>query len=171
MRKQICSIAVLYRRTVISSSEEQTRHFGRWLGEVLRPADVVGLQGPLGAGKTALVRGIAEGLGFPAEAVRSPTFTLINEYRGGRVPLYHVDLYRLDATEWDLLALGEVFESGGVSVVEWCERAEGEPFSLRVRLDIVDAHSRRLEFTAREVRLVDWLEKHEPVSEDVRSWR
>jgi tRNA threonylcarbamoyladenosine biosynthesis protein TsaE len=81
------------------------------------------LIGPLGAGKTCLVRGIAVGLGAPAEAVTSPTFVLIHEY-AGRVPLYHVDLYRLDEREaTEGLGLEEYIDSAGVTVIEWAEKA------------------------------------------------
>lgn len=155
---------------MVSHSEDQTRELGRALAAVLRPGDVVGLQGPLGAGKTVLVRGLAEGMGLAAEAVRSPTFTLINEYREGEVRLYHIDLYRLELVDLDWLALAEVLESGAVSVVEWCERTGRDVYSLVVRFDMVDAESRRLEFSARESRLVDWLGTLRAVSEGGESW-
>jgi tRNA threonylcarbamoyladenosine biosynthesis protein TsaE len=107
-----------------------TQRVGRWLGAVLQPGDVLGLDGPLGAGKTSLVQGLARGLGVPRQvAVGSPTFTLVNQYGGqpgaaaGPLTLYHVDLYRLkNAQELDELGLWEAAESGGVIAVEWLSR-------------------------------------------------
>src|SRR5207247_5170994 len=95
---------------------------GRTLAATLSAGDVILLYGDLGAGKTAFVRGLAEGLGVPSDDVSSPTFTLIQEYRGGRLPLFHVDLYRLnDPREIDDLGLDEIAE-GGVLAIEWAEK-------------------------------------------------
>jgi tRNA threonylcarbamoyladenosine biosynthesis protein TsaE len=105
-----------------SDSPEATRNFGATLAEGLHPGDVLLLQGDLGAGKTCLVAGIAQGLGCPMET-GSPTFTLINEYKGGRLPLYHVDLYRLhERDQIEGLGLDEYFDGAGVCAVEWSER-------------------------------------------------
>ena len=84
-------------REILTASEEETVGAGEQLGASLRPGDVVLLTGQLGAGKTAFVRGLARGVGAVADDVSSPTFTLIQEYRGGRATLHHVDLYRLQA--------------------------------------------------------------------------
>src|SRR5262245_47467438 len=96
-----------------SQSEEQTRAFGRLLADRLRGGELIGLTGALGAGKTVLVRGLAEGLGIAERKVRSPSFTLINEYGGGRLPLYHIDLYRMIPSEPDRLALREYLYGSG----------------------------------------------------------
>ena len=105
-----------------SRSEQDTAAIGRELGATLAAGDVVLLHGDLGAGKTAFVRGLAAGLGVDAQEVSSPTFTLVQEYRGGRLPLFHVDLYRLnDPREIDDLGLDEIAEDG-VLAIEWADK-------------------------------------------------
>jgi len=117
---------------VTTASETQTAAVGRDLAQSLRAGDTVLLQGELGAGKTAFVRGLAEGLGVPADAVSSPTFTLIQEYRGGRLPLFHVDLYRLDdRREIDDLGLEEI-AADGVLAIEWAEKLPRRPANATV---------------------------------------
>jgi tRNA threonylcarbamoyladenosine biosynthesis protein TsaE len=91
------------------------------VGRAVEPGDVIALVGDLGAGKTAFVRGLAAGLGVPPDAVASPTFTMVQEYRG-RLPLHHVDLYRLDPDGVDLLALRELLYGPGVTAIEWFDR-------------------------------------------------
>lgn len=106
----------------ISRSVEETIAIGRQIGEAARSGDVFALIGDLGAGKTQLVKGIAAGLGTPAE-VTSPTFTLIHEYTGSRTPLYHFDFYRItSAEEAARLGLDEYFYGNGVCVIEWADR-------------------------------------------------
>ena len=111
---------------IVTRNEEETSAEGERLAARLTAGDVVLLRGELGAGKTALVRGIARGLGAPPDAVSSPTFTLVQEYRG-RVVLYHVDLYRLKPVEVADLGLDELMESGGVVAIEWAERWADAP--------------------------------------------
>lgn len=103
-------------------SEAETCAVGRDLARRLEPGAVVLLWGDLGTGKTAFVRGVAEGLGIDPGEVSSPTFTLIQEYRGGRLPLYHIDLYRLTSVEVDDLGLDELMLEGGVTAIEWPDR-------------------------------------------------
>jgi tRNA threonylcarbamoyladenosine biosynthesis protein TsaE len=111
--------------TLQSASEEHTTEIGRRLAAGLCGGDVVLLHGDLGAGKTALVKGLAEGLGIDRDQVSSPTFTLIQEYRGGRLTLYHVDLYRLDDPR-EVADLGlEEIAAGGVLAIEWAEKLGG----------------------------------------------
>jgi tRNA threonylcarbamoyladenosine biosynthesis protein TsaE len=108
--------------TFTSRSEAETRAAGRDLGAELESGAVILLSGELGAGKTVFVKGVAEGLGIDPRRVSSPTFTLVQEYHGGRLPLYHVDLYRLQSIEVDDLGLDELAWSGGVIAIEWADR-------------------------------------------------
>ncbi len=109
-------------RTVVTHSESETRLLGESIAAGLAPGDVVILIGELGLGKTVLARGIARGLGVDPEEVHSPTFTLVNQYRG-RVPVHHVDLYRIDReSDLDELGLEEILGGEGIAVVEWGER-------------------------------------------------
>src|SRR5438093_998187 len=107
---------------IISHSAAETMDFGRQLAASLRPRDVVALTGDLGAGKTCLVKGVAAGLGV-TQVVTSPTFTLIHEYRDGRLPVYHVDLYRLDSVrQAQAIGLEEYLAGDGVTIIEWAEK-------------------------------------------------
>lgn len=105
-----------------SNSEADTREVAAALAPTLAPGAVILLSGDLGAGKTAFVRGLAEGLGLDPDVVTSPTFTLVHEYRGGRLPLMHVDLYRLERAELDEIGLDQDLAAEGVIAVEWSER-------------------------------------------------
>jgi tRNA threonylcarbamoyladenosine biosynthesis protein TsaE len=125
-------------QTVTTQSEDETAAVGRELAAALSAGDVLLLHGDLGAGKTAFVRGLAEGLGVARDEVSSPTFTLIQEYRGGRLTLFHVDLYRIeDPREFDELGLDEIAEDG-VLAIEWAERLPRPP-SNAVRVSIAQA--------------------------------
>jgi tRNA threonylcarbamoyladenosine biosynthesis protein TsaE len=112
------------RRQFITHSAEETTELGRQLAGELRPGSVVLLRGELGAGKTTLAKGIAEGFGAAeAAAVTSPTFTLIHEYRGPEVTLYHIDLYRIDTQrDLDTLALDDLMEPNTILLIEWGEK-------------------------------------------------
>jgi tRNA threonylcarbamoyladenosine biosynthesis protein TsaE len=105
-----------------SSSEAETEAIGLALAETLAPGDTVLVQGDLGAGKTVLVRGLATGLGLDGDVVSSPTFTLVHEYTGGRLPLVHLDLYRLERVDLDEVGLDPDLAARGIVVVEWPER-------------------------------------------------
>jgi len=110
-------------RTVFSLSEEETQELGRSLARGLRGGELVLLVGDLGLGKTVFVRGMALGLGIEPEDVSSPSFTLVQHYRGGRVPLCHVDLYRLSSEEEiGTLGIDELLASDAVVAVEWGDR-------------------------------------------------
>ena len=120
-----------------SNSEEQTRQIAAVLARDLRAGAVILLQGDLGAGKTAFVRGLAEGLGINTDDVTSPTFTLVHEYRGGRLPLIHVDLYRLDRADLDEIGLDQDLAATGVVAIEWPERLSRAINGAR-QIDIAD---------------------------------
>jgi tRNA threonylcarbamoyladenosine biosynthesis protein TsaE len=118
-----------------SRSEEETRRIAAALAETLQAGAVLLLSGDLGAGKTAFVRGLAEGLGIDADEVTSPTFTLVHEYRSGRLPLIHVDLYRLDRADLDEIGLDQDLAAIGIVAVEWAERmARDIPGAVRVSI-------------------------------------
>lgn len=138
--------------TLALGSEQETRRLGRMLGEGLPRGAVVALVGELGAGKTCLAQGLALGLGVGEEVVvASPTFTLANEYLG-RVPFYHLDVYRLDGEAFAESGLDEYFGRGkGVTAVEWAEKIESllPAERLDVRLSLLPDGGRRAELTAR----------------------
>jgi len=129
----------------LTHSEEETAAFARELAAQLTPGDVVLLSGELGAGKTAFVRGLAAGLGIDPAAVTSPTFTLVHEYRGGRLTLHHADLYRLEQAATEDLGLEEMGVADGVLAIEWPDRlTHALPAAIAVRIEIVDDTTRRI---------------------------
>jgi tRNA threonylcarbamoyladenosine biosynthesis protein TsaE len=135
---------------VETAGEKETESLGERLASGLLPGDLLALYGDLGAGKTCLVRGIARGLGIDEGSVASPSFTLINEYPG-RVPLVHLDAYRLDSAEaFEELGLEDYFEGAGVLVIEWAEKVPDLPDE---RIDIairwVDENRRHFRIGAR----------------------
>ena len=119
---------------LLSHSPEETEDIGARLAETLKPGAVVAFTGDLGAGKTAFTRGLARGLGVQ-ERVTSPTFTIVNEYLGGRLPLFHFDMYRLGSAD-ELYDIGweDYLARGGVCAVEWSENVSDalEPGAIRV---------------------------------------
>ena len=107
--------------TFISNSPDETVAFGRRFAENLKPGDVLALTGDLGSGKTQFVKGLAAGIGAATPAT-SPTFTLIHEYTGGRLPIYHFDFFRVeDRQSAERLGLDDYFFGDGVSVIEWAD--------------------------------------------------
>jgi len=123
---------------VITRSAARTKQLGRMMGRLLRAGDVVALTGELGTGKTVMIKGIATGLGINERDVTSPTFTLMNEYRG-RVPLYHLDAYRVKrAAEMEELGADDCFFGEGVCAIEWADRAA--EYLPSDRLDIAAEH-------------------------------
>lgn len=129
-----------------SNSPEETLALGRAIGGELAIGDCVALTGSLGAGKTLLVRGVAEGFGAETDLVSSPTYVLVQEYPAGRRSLFHLDLYRMADPDAELADLGlEEMLADGAVLVEWAERAEAALPQRRwdIRIDILDRESRR----------------------------
>lgn len=120
-----------------STSEAHTRAIAAAFAKTLSAGAVLLLDGDLGAGKTAFVRGLAEGLGIRSDEVTSPTFTLVHEYRGGRLPLIHVDLYRLDRADLDEIGLDQDVAGQGIIAIEWPERLS-RPISGARSIQITD---------------------------------
>jgi tRNA threonylcarbamoyladenosine biosynthesis protein TsaE len=135
--------------TRLTHSEEETQTVARELASTLHAGDVVLLSGELGAGKTAFVRGLAAGLGIDPDDVFSPTFTLVHEYRGGRLTLYHADLHRLEQAATDDLGLEEMGAADGVLAIEWPDRLTHElPGATGVELEMTGETTRRITITA-----------------------
>ena len=131
--------------THVTHSEQETQAVAFTLAACLTAGDMLLLSGDLGTGKTAFVRGLAAGLGVDPDEVSSPTFTLVHEYRGGRVTLYHADLYRLTQASTDELGLEERNVAAGVIAIEWPDRLS-HPIhgAVRVEMEVVGETSRRI---------------------------
>jgi tRNA threonylcarbamoyladenosine biosynthesis protein TsaE len=143
------------------ASEDDTARLGRAIAELVEPGVVVGLVGPLGAGKTRLVRAIAEALGVDPAAISSPTFVLIQEY-DGRLPVYHFDAYRLPTPEaFEDLGVAEYWDGGGVCLVEWSDRVRdllpARSWTVTIRPAGPTARSLRLDLPPGSGRIVDRL--------------
>lgn len=152
-----------------TSSADETKRLGQALARVLQPGDLVSLTGDLGAGKTTLVQGMARGLGVE-EPVMSPTFTLVREYRAA-VPIYHVDVYRLDRIQ-DVLDLGfeEMLDAQSVTFVEWGDAIEAilPESHLQVRLSIPpDGDERRIGLSPRGPA---WAQRSRRLAELMEPW-
>ena len=135
----------------ITNSPEETEAVGQALGKVLKAGTVLAYEGDLGAGKTAFTRGLARGLGA-AESVTSPTYTIVNEYLSGRLPLFHFDMYRLSSGEdlWDI-GWEDYLDRGGVCAVEWSENvADAMENPIRVCIEKTGEESRRITITGGE---------------------
>ena len=142
-----------------TASPDETEALAERLGRSAEGGELVGLEGELGAGKTCFVRGLARGLGADPDAVASPTFVIATEYRGGRHPLHHVDLYRLEPPLPDTLFLREVLYGAGVAAVEWFDRLlpACQDDALRVTLRHVDRDRRAIRLAAQGPRHEAWL--------------
>ena len=129
----------------ITNSPEETERVGAFLAEKLQPGTVIAYRGDLGAGKTAFTRGLARGLGI-TDPVTSPTYTIVNEYLDGRIPLFHFDMYRLHSAD-DLFDIGweDYLERGGVCAVEWSENvADALEDPVVVTIEKLDETTRKI---------------------------
>ena len=129
----------------ITNSPAETEAVGAALGKIIHPGTVIAYRGDLGAGKTAFTRGLARGLGC-TEIVTSPTYTIVNEYLGGRMPLFHFDMYRLRSSD-DLFDIGwdDYLDRGGVCAVEWSENVDDAmEDALYVTIEKLGEDSRRI---------------------------
>ena len=129
----------------LTNSPEETEALGAALGRIVQPGTVIAYRGDLGAGKTAFTRGLARGLGI-REPVTSPTYTIVNEYPQGRIPLFHFDMYRLSSAD-DLFDIGweDYLDRGGVCAVEWSENvAEAMEGAVTVAIEKTGEDSRRI---------------------------
>ena len=132
----------------ITNSPEETEALGERLARTLTPGTVLAYRGDLGAGKTAFTRGLARGLGYK-EPVTSPTYTIVNEYLGGRLPLFHFDMYRLSSEEdlWDI-GWEDYLERGGVCAVEWSENvAAALTGAMLVSIEKTGENTRKITIT------------------------
>ena len=130
----------------ITNSPQETENLGAALGKILKPGTVLAYRGDLGAGKTAFTRGLARGLGYK-DPVTSPTYTIVNEYLGGRLPLFHFDMYRLHSSDdlWDI-GWEDYLERGGVCAVEWSENVDDAmENAVYVTIHKTGEESRRIE--------------------------
>ena len=131
--------------TYESNSPAETERIGEALGKILTPGTVIAYRGDLGAGKTAFTRGLARGLGY-TDIVTSPTYTIVNEYLGGRLPLFHFDMYRLTSPDdlWDI-GWEDYLDRGGVCCVEWSENVEDALENpLTISIEKLGESSRRI---------------------------
>ena len=149
----------MMRFVIESRSARETKTWGRRLASLLTGGELLGLVGDLGAGKTCFVKGLARGLSLDEERILSPSFTMIQEHRG-RLPLYHIDLYRLEQTHLDDLGLREYLFSEGVAAVEWFERLREAPMldCLSIHIGYAGANARLIELTSEARRYQDLIE-------------
>ena len=135
----------------ITHSPEESERIGAALGNILKPGTVIAYRGDLGAGKTAFTRGLAQGMGS-TELVTSPTYTIVNEYLGGRLPLFHFDMYRLRSSDdlWDI-GWEDYLDRGGIAAVEWSENIDDAlEDAIVITIHKTGENSRRIEIEGGE---------------------
>jgi len=137
--------------TYITHSAQETVDLGEKIGSLLKSGDVIAMTGTLAAGKTTITKGIAKALGI-TDVVTSPTFCLISEYEGTKMPLYHMDVYRLDGPE-DFINLGveDMLDGDGVCIVEWSEKVSSELPKRTIKIEITP-----LEDGSRQIKIENW---------------
>ncbi len=146
---------------IVSHSAQQTQRFGARLGELAREGDLYCLEGELGSGKTCFTQGLGRGLDIPT-AIHSPTFILANEHRGGRLPLFHLDVYRVrGANEAIGIGLDDYLSGGGVCVIEWAEKIRDALPSERLWISFrhLDETKRGITMEARGVQYIELLDQ------------
>ena len=145
----------------MSHSSLHTERIGERLAKLARPGDVLALWGELGAGKTVLAKGVAAGLGLDAGDVTSPTFIIEHQHWGGRIPLFHLDLYRLEGADLGTTGWEEALDSGGLTVIEWPDRLGDAvpPDRLDVRIEHIADTKRSVSLTATGARSRELLEE------------
>jgi tRNA threonylcarbamoyladenosine biosynthesis protein TsaE len=143
-----------------SHSTHETKAWGRRLAAMLEGGELLGLLGELGAGKTCFIKGLAHGLSLREEDILSPTFTMIQEHQG-RLPLYHIDLYRLESVGLEDMGLREYLFSGAIAAVEWFERLREAPTldCLTIHIGYAGANARRIELAAETDRYRELIER------------
>ncbi len=149
---------------ISSRSAEETRRIGEIIGEMAEPGTIIALRGDLGSGKTALVQGLARGLEVPEKCyVTSPSYTLVNEYPG-RLPLFHIDLYRLSDTDFEDIGLYDILDThSAVVAIEWAERLSLDSHfeGITLQMEITGDNTRNIVFTAygdRQLQLLTRIE-------------
>jgi len=136
--------------TTITNSPKETKDLAAVFAEKLKGGEIIALTGPLGAGKTVFVKGLARGLGIPEREVRSPSFVILIEHRQGRLPLFHFDFYRFEkGAEIDTTPFEDCLKAKGVIVVEWPERIADylPPETRRVSIEVLGRKQRRIRIT------------------------
>lgn len=143
--------------TFITKHDRETKDFAKRFVDVLKPGDVLALEGDLGAGKTTFAKGLAEGLEI-SEPIDSPTFTIIKEYQG-KIPFFHMDVYRLDSPD-EQLGLEEYFYGEGICLIEWASHiAEWLPKeTIQIRVIVLANQHRHIEITTMLPRIIKWCE-------------
>lgn len=146
---------------LVSHSSLHTERIGERLARLARPGDVLALWGELGAGKTQLTKGVAAGLGLESGDISSPTFIILHEHYGGRMPLFHLDLYRLSGQDLGSTGWEETLDGGGITVIEWPDRAGAALPEDRVdiRLEHIADTKRRVVLSATGPRSTQLLEE------------
>ncbi|BBH24524.1 tRNA threonylcarbamoyladenosine biosynthesis protein TsaE [Paenibacillus baekrokdamisoli] len=141
-------------------SEQDTIHLAELLAAWAMPGTILALDGDLGAGKTRFSQAFAKGIGVSG-IVNSPTFTIIKEYNGERLPLYHMDVYRLSEQEADELGLDDYFYGDGVTIVEWASLIEAllPPERLQLYIEHMGGEARRISITGMGERYAGWCEQ------------
>ena len=146
---------------LVSHSSLHTERLGERLGRAARPNDVFALSGELGTGKTVLARGVAIGLGIDAAEISSPTFIIMREHGGGRLPFFHIDLYRLEGVDLANTGWEECLDAGGVTVIEWPDRAGPllPDDRLALKLEHIADTKRRIVVAATGPRSTEFVEE------------